>query len=187
MRASLHRSKARREAYPDEMIAASSAATRRAEGTSDWNCCSGCAAGRPWWQQAFGKIADKPKDAQGNLTGKPSPYENIAAAFEKGPERMKALEEDQAPEQVKDFTGTAPPARNVSPGLANIQQTWGNTLNSYLQPLTWSRAPPGAPQMAQAGPQGAAALPVPGVSLNSVQPFAYGVGYGVNPVGYGFG
>ena len=51
---------------------------------------------------------------------------------------MKALEEDQAPESVRNYAGTAPPARNVSPGLANVSQTYGQTLNSFSQPLTWN-------------------------------------------------
>ena len=140
-----------------------------------------------WWQQAYGKIVDKPVDAQGNPTGKSSPMENIVSAFEKGPARMKALEEDQAPESVKNYTGTAPPARNVSPGLANVSQTYGQTLNSFSQPLTWNDAPPQAPQMPAGGFRPAPAGQGPGISLNSVQPSPYGVGYGINPVGYGYG
>ena len=135
-------------------------------------------ADQPWWQTAYGKIVDKPKD------GGKSPMENISEAFAKGPARMKALEEDQAPEQVKNYTGTAPPARNVSTGLQNVAQTYGTTLNSFLQPLTWSSAPPKAPQMLQAGLQRAPGSQVPGMSINSFQP---GLGYGIDPVGYGYG
>lgn len=144
-------------------------------------------ADQSWWQTAYGKIVDAPKDAQGNPTGGKSPMENIASAFEKGPARMKALEEDQAPEQVKNYTGTAPPARNVSPGLANVSQTYGQTLNSFSQPLAWNDAPPQAPQMPAGGFRPAQAGQVPGVSLNSVQPSPYGVGYGVPSIGYGYG
>jgi hypothetical protein len=125
------------------------------------------------------------------LTKKPegggkSPMQAATEAFAQGPQKMKQAEEDQAPESVKNFTGTAPAARNVSPGLANVQQTYGQTLNSFSQPLTWNSAPPQAPQMPAAGLQPSAATQVPGTSLNSFQPYAQGLGYGINPVGYGF-
>ena len=178
------------KAYPDAMIAAAVGGKAPADvggGAAPTAIAAAPADQGTWWQQAYGKIVDKPKDAQGNPTGKPSPFENIASAFEKGPERMKALEEDQAPEQVRNYTGTAPPARNVSPGLANVSQTYGQTLNSFSQPLTWNDAPPQAPQMPAGGFRPAQAGQGPGISLNSVQPSPYGVGYGVNPVGFGFG
>jgi hypothetical protein len=133
---------------------------------------------QPWYQTAYGKLVDKPKD------GGKSPMENLSEAFAKGPARMKALEEDQAPEQVKNYTGTAPPARNISPGLQNVGQTYGTTLNSFLQPLTWSSAPPKAPPMLQAGLLPSQRGQAPGMSLNSFQP---GLGYGIDPVGYGYG
>ena len=75
----------------------------------------------------------------------------------------------------------------MSPGLANVAQTYGQTLNSFSQPLTWNSAPPQAPNLPAAGLQPTPAAQVPGISLNSVQPLPQGVGYGINPVGYGFG
>ena len=50
--------------------------------------------------------------------------------------------------------GQGPGARNVSPGLQNIAQTYGQTLNSFMQPLTWSAGPAGVAGMAPAGFQG---------------------------------
>ena len=144
-------------------------------------------ADQPWWQTAYGKIVSKPVDAQGRPTGDKSPMESLSEAFAKGPARMKALEEDQAPESVRNYTGTPPPARNVSTGLQNVAQTYGTTLNSFLQPLTWSSAPPKGPQMAQAGLLPSQGGQVPGMSLNSFQPSAQGLGYGIDPVGYGYG
>ena len=152
------------------------------------------AADQPWWQSAYGKLVDKPKDAQGRPTGDKSPYENLADAFQKGPARMRALEEDQAPEQVRNYTGAAPLAENVSPGLSSnpsirdpARKAYGTTLDSFMQPLTWKSTPPQAPQMLQAGLQSALGGQVPGMSLNSVQPSALGLGYGMDPVGYGYG
>ena len=88
--------------------------------------------------------------------------------------------EAQAPAGDGGF-GQGPGARNVSPGLANIAQTYGQTLNSLMQPLTWSA---GAPRvgMAPAGFQGS----VPGLSLNSVQAPPEGLGYGIAS-NYGLG
>ena len=142
-----------------------------------------------WWsQQAYGKIVDKPTDAQGNPTGKPSPMENIASAFEKGPARMKALEEDQAYRIGQELhRDRAAGAQRLSRLGERVSQTYGQTLNSFLQPLAWNSAPPQAPQMPAAGLQTAQAGQAPGISLNSVQPSPYGVGFGINPVGYGFG
>ena len=141
----------------------------------------------PWWQKAYGAIVDKPKDAQGNPTGKPSPFEQLAETMAKGPERMKALEEAQAPQSVQNYAGAAPTARNVSPGLANVAQTYGQTLNSYAQPLTWNNAPPRAPQMAAGGFQPAPGSQAPGMSINSFLPPSQGIGYGIDPIGFGYG
>jgi hypothetical protein len=129
----------------------------------------------------FGSLVNKPD------SGGKSPLEAAAAAFTQGPQKMKEAEQDQAPERVKNDAGSAPPARNVSPGLQNVAQTYGQTLNSFNQPLTWTSAPPGAPQMPAAGLQQAAGSQVPGISLASFQTPSQGLGYGVNPVGYGFG
>jgi hypothetical protein len=142
---------------------------------------------QPWWSKAYGALVDKPKDAQGNPTGKPSPFEQLAETMAKGPERMKALEEAQAPQSVQNYAGAAPTARNVSPGLANIGQTYGQTLNSIMQPLTWNNAPPRAPQMVASGFQPAPGAQTPGMSLNSFLPPSQGIGYGIDPVGYGYG
>jgi hypothetical protein len=135
------------------------------------------AAPDPW----YAALTKKPEG------GGKSPMEAATAAFTGAPQKAKEAAEEQAPEQVRNEAGPAPPAKNVSLGLANIQQTYGQTLNSFLQPLTWNSAPPQAPQMPASGLQPTGATGVPGTSLNSFQPYASGLGYGVNPVGFGFG
>ena len=128
---------------------------------------------RPWYAKAFGSLMQG-KD------GKKSPFEQFSDALVgSGPK------DAQAPER-SSLTSSGPGARNVSPGLANVAQTYGQTLNSFSQPLTWNSAPPAAPTMPAAGLQPTPGAQVPGISLNSVQPSSLGVGYGINPVGYGF-
>jgi hypothetical protein len=68
----------------------------------------------------------------------------------------------------------------------NVAQTYGQTLNSFSQPLTWGHAPLQGTGMAMGGLRPAAA-PVPGMTLNSFQPSSQGLGYGINDLGYGFG
>jgi hypothetical protein len=129
----------------------------------------------------YGKLVSQPE------SGGKSPMEKFADAFAQGPQKMKQAEEDQAPQTVKNVTGPAPIARNVSPGLQNVAQTYGQTLNTFSQPLTWNNAPPGAPQMPPAGLQPTPGAGVPGISLNSFQPPPQGLGYGIPAVGYGYG
>jgi hypothetical protein len=135
---------------------------------------------RPWYAKAFGSLME-------GKEGKKSPFEQFSDAMVgSGPKEQKAAMEAQAPEKSA-LTAQGPGARNVSPGLQNVAQTYGQTLNSFSQPLTWNSAPPQAPMMPAAGLQPMPAPQVPGVSLTSVQPLPQGIGYGINPVGYGFG
>ena len=135
---------------------------------------------RPWYAKAFGSLMQG-KD------GKKSPFEQFSDAMVgSGPKEQQAAMEAQAPAKSA-LTSPGPGARNVSPGLQNVAQTYGQTINSISQPLTWNSAPPQAPNWPAAGLQGPLASQIPGISLNSVQPLPQGVGYGINPVGYGFG
>ena len=134
---------------------------------------------RPWYAKAFGALMEG-KD------GKKSPFDKFSEALVGGDKAAKEAVAAQAPESSA-LTSSGPGARNVSPGLQNVAQTYGQTLNSFSQPLTWNSAPPQAPNLPAAGLQPTPATQVPGISLNSVQPSPYGVGYGINPVGYGFG
>jgi hypothetical protein len=181
-------------AYPDEMIAASIGGNAPAAGapaavapiapvSAGPAVASGAPAtaaptdDRPWYAKAFGTLMEG-KD------GKKSPFEQFSDAMVgSGPKEQQAAMEAQAPAKSA-LTAQGPGARNVSPGLQNVAQTYGQTLNSFSQPLTWNSAPPQAPTMPAAGLQ---PMLAPGVSLTSVQPLPQGIGYGINPVGYGFG
>ena len=138
-------------------------------------------------QSLWGKFTQGPIDP---ATGKPvpgakTPMQSMTDALLNSPNTMKKAEEEQAPEKTPLSGAQTPGARNVSPGLASIPQTYGQTLNSMSMPLTWNSAPP-RPQMPAAGFQATAA--VPGMSLTSV-PVGYGIdpniGYGSLGVGYG--
>ena len=187
------------KAYPDEMIAASiggnAPAPSSAAPGSPAVAGAAPAADKPWWQKAF----DAPTDANGNpIPGGKSPLQQAASALQgnadKGSslQQFKQAQEDEAPQgAVRNQAGASPGARNTSPLggalLPSVPQTYGQTLNSFVQPLTWSSAPPGAPQMPAAGLQGSPATQVPGMTLTSFRA-PQGIGYGVDPnIGYGYG
>ncbi len=135
---------------------------------------------RPWYSKAFGALM------QGK-EGQKSPFEQVSEALTgPGSAGSKAAMEAQAPQRGV-LSAQGPGARNVSPLLASIPQTYGQTINSLSQPLTWSSRPPGAPQTPAAGLQASPMGGVPGISLNSIQPLSQGIGYGVPAVGYGYG
>jgi hypothetical protein len=137
---------------------------------------------RTIWQ----KLTGPQLDAQGNpVQGSQSPMQQLASASESRLSKEGQTERDEEPIKSALSQG-GPGARNVSPGLAN-PQVYGQTLNSFSQPLTWSSKPLTGAGMPAAGLQPAAAAPVPGLSLTSFQPPSPGLGYGINPVGYGFG
>ena len=147
-------------------------------------------ADQSWWS----KLTGSPVDAQGNPTGKNSPLQDLtqAAVTKLGNEgqtpREEAPQDSSAAAAQYSQARFSPGARNVSPGLQNIQQTYGTTLNAAMQPLTWTDAPPGAPKQPAAGQRGPLMAQTPGVSINSVQPLPQGLGYGVDPnIGYGYG
>ena len=149
-------------------------------------------------QSLWGRFTQGPIDP---TTGrpdpnKPSPMQSMMDAMLKSPETMKAKEEAQAPERSA-LSQQGPGARNVGAyGGINAGptplQTYGQTLNSFERPLTWTDAPPRAPATAGAGLQGSAFSqlpPAPGLSLAGLQTPSQpqGVGYGVDPnLGYGF-
>jgi hypothetical protein len=151
-------------------------------------------ADQSWAGQAWSKLTGAPTDAQGNPTNAPSPMEQLLSAsnarlLKEGATPATEAPQDSSPAAAQ-FSNQrfAPGARNVSPGLANVQQTYGTTINAASQPLTWTDAPPGAPKLPAAGLRGPMYAQVPGVSLNSVQPPPQGLGYGVDPnIGYGYG
>jgi len=186
-------------AYPDEMIAASiggtaPATTAPATGTSGTAVAATPAAApadQSWWS----KLTGSPVDAQGNpVQGGQSPLQqltqaSIAKLGKEGQTPQEEAPQDSSPAAAQ-FSNQrfAPGARNVSPGLANVQQTYGTTINAASQPLTWTDAPPGAPKLPAAGLRGPMYAQVPGTSINSVQPLPQGLGYGVDPnIGYGYG
>jgi hypothetical protein len=134
-----------------------------------------------WWS----KLTTAPTDAEGKpIAGAKSPLQELTqgALSKLGSEGQ--TEKDEAPARSA-LESAGPGARNVSPGLANVQQTYGNTLNSFLQPLTWNSRAAGPPGMPAAGLQQAPATQVPGMSLTSVPS---NLGYGIDTnLGYGFG
>ena len=136
---------------------------------------------RPWYQKALGSILQG-KD------GKKSPLDQLSDALVgSGPRKMREAIEAQAPEKSM-LSEQGPGARNVSPGLQNVAQTYGQTLNSFMQTPTWGSAPPRLPAASQMAGSQTWAAPVPGISLNSVQTPSQGLGYGVDPnIGYGYG
>jgi hypothetical protein len=151
-------------------------------------------ADQSWASQAWAKLTGSPVDAQGNPTNAPSPMEQLISASN---ERLLKSGQTPAEEAPQDSSPAAaqlanqrfaPGARNVSPGLANVQQTYGTTINAASQPLTWTDAPLGAPKLPAAGLRGPMYAQAPGISINSVQPMPQGLGYGVDPnIGYGYG
>jgi Phage tail lysozyme/D-alanyl-D-alanine carboxypeptidase len=152
-------------------------------------------AAPPADQSLWSKLTNAPVDAQGNpVQGAQSPLQQFtqAAISRLGNEGQTAREEapqDDSPAMAQYSNQRfSPGARNVSPGLANVQQTYGTTINAASQPLTWTDAPPGAPKQPAAGLRGPMYAQTPGVSINSVQPPPQGLGYGVDPnIGYGYG
>ena len=89
-----------------------------------------------------------------------------------------------------------PPAEGVSPLLPLSRMTYGQTINSLANPLTWGSSPPSMP--APPSPYSGAGQTTPiGTSLNSLallqgQPDPtfpgmnpYGYGGGGGPYGYG--
>ena len=138
---------------------------------------------RSWWE----KLSADPVDAEGKPTGKSSPLGQAAEAFAKVQSRG-AQEAAQASQADHSGLGQGPGARNVSPGLQNVAQTYGQTLNSFSTPLTWAHGVRGVPGMPIGGLQGVAATQTPGLSLTSVPAGPGGLGYGIDPdLGYGFG
>lgn len=134
------------------------------------------AADQPWWS----KYTEAPTDKEGKpVEGAKSPVEKAINAFTGSSNKARMESQMQAGD---GGFGQGPGARNVSPGLQNIAQTYGQTLNSFMQPLTWSAGPPQVAGMAPAGFQGS----VPGLSLNSVQAPPEGLGYGIAS-NYGLG
>jgi hypothetical protein len=179
-------------AYPDEMIAASIGGNAPATtGTSGTAVASTPAAAPTTPESWWGKLFDKPADGGANAQ---SPFQQATSAFLNAPQKEQAAERAQAPQDGSPASEQAsqqrfaPGARNVSPGLASVPQTYGTTINAASRPLTWTDAPPGAPKLPPAGLQGPMYAQTPGTSINSVQPLPQGLGYGVDPnIGYGYG
>lgn len=172
------------------VLGAGGGATASSTGTSG-TAVAAAPADQSWWS----KLTGSPVDAQGNpVQGGQSPLQqltqaSIAKLGKEGQTPQEEAPQDSSPAAAQ-FSNQrfAPGARNVSPGLANVQQTYGTTINAASQPLTWTDAPPGAPKLPAAGLRGPMYAQVPGTSINSVQPLPQGLGYGVDPnIGYGYG
>ena len=141
-------------------------------------------------QSLWGRFTQGPIDpATGKPDpNKPSPMAAIADAIIKSPQTEKAKEEAEAPERSA-LSQQGPGARNVGPmgGIAATAnpQTYGQTLNSFSQPLAWNDAPPQAPTLPTAGLQPTLGGQAPGMTLNSFR-LPQGLGYGIDPnLGYG--
>ena len=141
-------------------------------------------------QSLWGRFTQGPIDpATGKPDpNKPSPMAAIADAIIKSPQTEKAKEEAEAPERSA-LSQQGPGARNVGPmgGIAATAnpQTYGQTLNSFSQPLAWNDAPPQAPTLPAAGLQPTLGGQAPGMTLNSFR-LPQGLGYGIDPnLGYG--
>jgi hypothetical protein len=133
------------------------------------------------------KLTTAPTDAEGKpIAGAKSPMQELtqASISKLGSEGQTERQEQPA----QSMLGQGPGARNISPGLANIAQTYGQTLNSFSTPLTWGHGVRGAPGMPIGGLQAAPAVQTPGLSLTSLPAGPGGFGYGIDPnLGYGFG
>jgi hypothetical protein len=148
-----------------ELSAKVGGATAPSGGTAVAAAPAAPAADQPWWS----KFVTPPTDAQGkSVEGAKSPLEQAVATVTGGPsEKAKAALEAAAP-KGGGLESIGPGVRNMSPGLAPgaVQQVWGQTLNSFLQPLTWGSAAPGSGGV---GPvAGFRQPPPPGLSLTSV-------------------
>ena len=144
-------------------------------------------ADQSWASQAWSKLTGSPTDAQGNPTGGTSPLQQLSQASVARLGAEGQTEKQEAPAK-SPLDSPAPGARNVSPGLANVAQVYGQTLNSFSQPLTWTSKAAGPPGMPPAGLQQARAPTTPGLSLTSLPVDPNGLGYGVDPnLGYGYG
>ena len=178
------------KAYPDEMIAASIGGKAAPGAAAAPSVAAGAPAAAPaapaappsWWD----KLTGSPVDAQGNPTGGTSPLQQLTQASVARLGAEGQTEKQETPERSA-LSGAGPGARNVSPGLANVAQVYGNTLNSFSQPLTWTSKAAGPPGMPPAGLQQARAPTTPGLSLTSLPVDPNGLDYGVDPnLGYGF-
>jgi hypothetical protein len=148
------------------------------------NAPAAAPAAQPSW---LDKLTGSPVDAQGNPTGGTSPLQQLTQASVARLGAEGQTEKQEAPEKSA-LSGVGPGARNVSPGLANVAQVYGQTLNSFSQPLTWTSKAAGPPGMPAAGLQPARAPTTPGLSLTSLPGVPEGLGYGVDPnLGYGYG
>lgn len=142
------------------------------------------AAAAPQNQSWLDKIIKPPTDAQGNpIAGAQSPLQQLAQASDKRLLSEGQTERQESPQQSMQLMSQA---HNVSPLYGSIPQTYGQTLNSIMQPATWTSRPGGAGGMRVAGLQGGM-LQTPGVSLNSVPAMSQGLGYGIDDVGFGYG
>jgi hypothetical protein len=137
-------------------------------------------------QSIWDKLTGVQLDKEGKpIAGAKSPIQQLG---EMATNRLAAEGQrpsDEAPAQ-STLGGPGPGARNVSPGLMNVAQTYGQTLNSLSQPLTWGHTPISGAGMPAAGLRQAAAS-MPGMTLNSFQPSSQGLGYGIPDLGFGFG
>lgn len=144
-------------------------------------------ADQSWVSQAWSKLTGSPVDKDGNPTGTASPLQQLSQASVARLGAEGQTEKQETPEKSA-LNMQAPGARNVSPGLANVAQVYGQTLNSFSQPLTWTSKAAGPPGMPPAGLQQARAPTTPGLSLTSLPVDPNGLGYGVDPnLGYGYG
>ncbi len=146
------------------------------------------AATPPADQSIWSKLTSAPTDAEGKpVAGAKSPLQELtqASIAKLGAEGQTEQQERPAESALG---GQGPGARNVSVGLGNIAQIYGQTLNSFAQPLTWGHGAQGVAGMAAGGLRPGLAAPVPGMSLSSVPAGPGGLGYGIDPnLGYGFG
>src|SRR4029077_17977885 len=111
-----------------------------------------------------------PTDKEGKpVEGAQSPLQQAVAAFTGGPDAKTKEALEAAAPKGGGLESIGPGIRNMSPGLAPgaVQQTWGATLNSFLQPLTWSSAAPGSGGVGPVAGFRPQPQP-PGVSLSSV-------------------
>ena len=154
-----------------------------ASGTTSPTSPTSPPADKSWWD----KLTTAPTDAEGKpVAGAKSPMQELTQGALAKLSNEGQTEKQEQPAQSA-LSSQGPGARNVSTGLGNASQVYGQTLNSFSQPLTWGHGAQGVPGMPMGGLRAAAASPVPGMSLSSLPVGPGGLGYGIDPnLGYGF-
>lgn len=146
---------------------------------------AGQASSGNWLGDAISKLASPPTDDQGNpIAGAKSPLQELTQNSIKRLTSEGLTDRDVSPTQGA-LGGSAPMAHNVSPLLMSVPSTYGQTLNSFMRPLTWTDRPLQGAGMTAGGLSAQAGFQ-PGISLNTPPALPQDAGMGFSDLGYGF-